>query len=302
MNVPAPASPTDAVPPQAPGVVRRTSHIDVRRGPAGLEVIAAAQDVGVRLRSAARLQARVADDRTVTWLEVEPAADLSLLVGVRAASGFRAAVREVVPGGVLAQLLDDLPIAVLLAPYVALRAGTIDVPDGWRASVGHMRDYCSGWAGDATMFRSIDAGGGLPPMPFVPAPALDIGPPLEVGVLRRARRLDVHPADAGGGRVVTAWFRDSCRGAQDGEGVLHEYEVRLAIGPAGVVQEVEVTPRVLPWAECPRAAASGERLVGHLLASAAQAVVPSFAGTETCTHLNDLLRSLSGVTALTADG
>ena len=61
---------------------------------------------------------------------------------------------------------------------------------------------------------------------------------------------------------------------------------------------MESLPRVLPWQECPSAAASGSRLVGADIRELRSLVRDGFAGTSTCTHLDDALRSLEDVAAL----
>ena len=75
----------------------------------------------------------------------------------------------------LGLLLDEVPIAVLLSFYAALRSGALTGLLGDGAST-YMRDLCAGWATDATPMRSIDAGG---PVPM---------PGLVLGAHRRPRR------------------------------------------------------------------------------------------------------------------
>jgi Protein of unknown function (DUF2889) len=60
------------------------------------------------------------------------------------------------------------------------------------------------------------------------------------------------------------------------------------------------TPKVLPWPECSDAGASATRLVGLPLDDIRQYVRTDLNGISTCTHLNDLLRSLGDVPALLA--
>jgi hypothetical protein len=57
---------------------------------------------------------------------------------------------------------------------------------------------------------------------------------------------------------------------------------------------------VLPWTECPFAAASAARLDGHAVGELRELVGREFKGTTTCTHLNDLLRSLADLARLVA--
>jgi hypothetical protein len=94
-------------------------------------------------------------------------------------------------------------------------------------------------------------------------------------------------------------FRDTYVQADGTETVLHEYGLWAALDPLTLrIKALEATPRVLPWDECPMAAASASRLIGAPVADVRQLVRQSFSGTSTCTHLNDLLRSLESLVAL----
>jgi hypothetical protein len=98
---------------------------------------------------------------------------------------------------------------------------------------------------------------------------------------------------------VQVHFRDSHNDEDDVEDVLHEYEVEARVDPRSrVVVSSEATVHVLPWPECPGAAASADRIVGHAVHTLRPVVSAELTGTSTCTHLNDVLRSLAGVTAL----
>ena len=66
--------------------------------------------------------------------------------------------------------------------------------------------------------------------------------------------------------------------------------------------DAEATPRVLPWFECPEAAASAGRLAGRSLDSLRAGVRAEFLGATTCTHLNDMLRALADVEILARAG
>jgi len=57
---------------------------------------------------------------------------------------------------------------------------------------------------------------------------------------------------------------------------------------------------VLPWFECPEAAASAGRLAGRTLDSLRVGVRADFLGATTCTHLNDMLRAFADVGVLAA--
>lgn len=85
----------------------------------------------------------------------------------------------------------------------------------------------------------------------------------------------------------------------DGSGietVIHEYTLDALISRAELrVLAIEATPRVLPWVECPVAAASAQALVGQTVHDLRTWVRSQLTGVATCTHLNDLLRSLADV-------
>jgi hypothetical protein len=109
--------------------------------------------------------------------------------------------------------------------------------------------------------------------------------------MRRSRRIDVRP---GATIRIDAMFRDSYGDPDGREVVLHEYRVDLAVDPATLeVLTVTAEPRVLPYDECPAAAASVNRLVGLGAGELRTEVGRRLAGIAGCTHLNDLLRSLA---------
>ena len=67
----------------------------------------------------------------------------------------------------------------------------------------------------------------------------------------------------------------------------------------GVIVESRATPRVLPWQECPGAVASARANRRNDVAGLALPGSPrTKSGTSTCTHLNDLLRSIADAEAL----
>jgi DUF2889 family protein len=269
------------------------------------DVLTGAQGSG-RVVGDATLDCVVAADRTVIAITSDPAETaLSTLVGQLAHKGWRAAARKVVDGdSPLSSLLDDVPIALLLSSYGALRQGSMDLLSV-QPLMQRMRNLCAGWAEGATPMRTIDAGQPMPLPGVVPAPTapdddpLDTEPrrPLVPGEVRRTRRLDVIP---GPETRVEASFRDSWCDSSGAEGVLHEYVLVAALTADGVVKTIEAEPRVLPYDECTLAAASPQRLVGLPIAEVAEQVRAT-AGTHTCTHLDDLLRSLTVVPALLRD-
>ena len=118
--------------------------------------------------------------------------------------------------------------------------------------------------------------------------------PLERGAIRRRRVLDVAPTSARG------HFRDSYM-ADDHEMVMHEYEFAVEL-EAGRIASLAVTPRVLPWAECPNAIASAQGVVGLSVDDVADKVRRDYRGTATCTHLNSTMVSLADIGALAVLG
>jgi hypothetical protein len=325
--------PQSALPALAAGSVRRASHVRLRwpevdADPlaAPMQVHGAVRDVATdrdgtaRLLGDATLGCTIAADRTLTAVWADPVSpELSALVGRSASRGWRAAARQVAADETrLGALLADVPIAVLLSSYGALRQGRIELA-AVETMAGRMRNACAGWADGATPMRSLEAGGGLPLPGIVPLDSVEVDaasgmgpltteprPPLAPGELRRTRLLDVGPVawqDAGGVRLV-AGFRDSWHdpaagasaGTTRGEGVLHEYVLVAELSTDLVVESIAADPRVLPYRECTLAAQSPERLVGHRVDDVRH-LGPTGDPTA-CTHLNDLLRTLAAVPVL----
>jgi hypothetical protein len=65
-----------------------------------------------------------------------------------------------------------------------------------------------------------------------------------------------------------------------------------------VLTSVVAQPRVLPYPECPSAAANADWMLGTPLQALRGEVLAKIRGTDCCTHLNDALRSLAEVPAL----
>lgn len=313
-----PQDPVTATPPRPAGSVRRTTAIDQRRGDPGrpMELVASGRDLLTRADGTAevldevRLRADIDSAGTITAIEADPPVPaLAELVGVHTSRGFRRRADEVVPdhrdaATVLHQLLDDVPMAALISGYGSTR----EQGDDWHLpaeTAERLADLCAGWERGATMLGALSSTGIFPIPIGPPAPDLssaddplawhDLGPMTRRSV-RRRRRLDVV-----GGAVlgVDVHFRDSHRGADALEDVLHEYTLAGTVDPADlVVRSSEATARTLPWPECPRAVASAGRIVGQAVTALRPTVLAELTGTSTCTHLNDVLRSLAGVSAL----
>ena len=261
----------------------------------------------------ARVAALVDADGALAELRIEPTGPLGdRLLGLPVAAGFRQAVSDAFPDDVasgtpLALLLDDLPVATLISGYARLYSG--DIPaDGARE--GMQADICSGWRTGGTMMTSVRAGLGVPVTlgPTAPTSATDhqhdelawhhMGE-LPEGSMRRRRLVDVSRDHDRW--IVTAMFRDTHVQVGGGETVLHEYTLDATLDAATLVfLTCSAIPRVLPWVECPVAAASADRLVGQGVDATRDYVRREMRGTSTCTHLNDLLRSLGDINSLVA--
>ena len=322
-------SPLESVPLRRPGVVRRTMHIDVEPPTSfgsSLELVGGARDLlttsgrGGRTVSVvlatAEVRATFDRQRRLATLVTKPSAKWTeSLVGVRAGGGYRSALAESVPTGeeasLLRQVLDDLPAGALISGYawmrLARRAGEHPgrlMPEG---ALDRMTDLCSGWRKGGVAVQSVAAGGGVPVQDCPPATDLGIEDAdawheieqLAPDWMRRRRLLDVE-LDARlepGGFRIWSMFRDTVGEPDGSEVVLHEYAVR-ARGSGSILTQLEAEPRVLPFPECPGAAPAVDRLSGLDVATLDESVPRIITGVASCTHLNDLLRSLAGTGTL----
>ena len=316
-----PKRPVVATPPRLARSVRRTSTIDSIRpaGPAGVViVIARGRDLHTSqgdevVLDAAQFEAVVSAGRVLESLE-HPDRRLQHLVGLSVASGFRAKIQEVVPDEALGLtplhlLLDDLPGANLVAGYAMQRHAS------WtehRIPVAHLAavsDLCAGWATGATILDTVEKTGSVPiPTSALVPPDLDDSagwherPPLPEGAMRRARRLDIMSDDPDETTLrFDAHFRDSYVDADVGEGAVHEYSLQGRFDPSDhTITSINAAAHVLPWLECPLALDSVDRVLGLPTDDLRAHVRGTFIDTSTCTHLNDMLRSLADLPRLAA--
>jgi hypothetical protein len=299
------AEPLAHLPERRPGSIRRTSHLDVATRPdGGLELTGSAHDDTHHVSC----RAVVAADRTLSVLDVVPGdPDLLPLLGRSVGRGFRALVDEVCETGtLLSGLLTELPVISLLSGYGTLYSGLLPTPLTDTFIDDMPVDICAGWAGSAFMMRHIRDEREIPTPAGPAVPADHAGwhpmPALAAGVLRRQRLIER------AGDEVWAMFRDTYARPDGVTSILHEYTVTATVGVPDVggssddpssdpsserIVACEATPRVLPWSECPQAASSAGRLVGQRVADLRALVRDDLVGTSTCTHLNDLLSSLS---------
>jgi hypothetical protein len=231
---------------------------------------------------------------------------LGRLAGTAAYPGFRRAVTEAAPDdaathSVRHQLLDDLPLAVMLSGRVLRLAGIGLGKPGRALPV----DICAGWADGGTLVQGFTDQG--PPLRAGPlAGDVDAGrdllawhvhdvlPPRST---RRRRRLDVWREDGIG--QVDCFLRDTHVDEGALETVVHEYAVGATIDlESRIVLTCEALPGPLPYPECPGAAASAARIEGDVVDGLRTSVAERLIGPTTCTHLNDSLRALADAGAL----
>jgi Protein of unknown function (DUF2889) len=302
--------------------MRRTWNIDVTF-PGGLTQDPVV-DVRGRDMSISADDAPAIVDELAVSLAIDNAADqitavdvtrssvgLEALVGVSPRAGFGRRVAELFPEeragrSLCFSALEDLAGALLVSGYAHLREGVIpQTREMTEAAATIQADICIGWAADGPVIATMQEHG-YNPVPIGPAaPTLDPDDapdwhalaPLHHPTVRRRRRLDVLAPEANGQFRVHEHFRDSYA-ATDGETVMHEYLVDAVVDEAGRIVALDVDPRVLPWQECPGAAAGAQRLIGAALSDIPVQVRAEFAGATTCTHLNSTLRTLADAAGL----
>jgi hypothetical protein len=313
--------PTTGNPTRRPRSARRTTSIDMTRDEGSLDPVYldgrardlwTAADGAVTELGSATLSATIElIARVVRRVEVTPPlAATSRLAGAPAMSGFRAAADAAAPELRQARdlrytLLDDVPVATLISGH-ALSASNM-LGDVTKSGYLPVADQCAGFASDGQLLTSLAEGGSVTPT-GPQAPDLDHGDdtwawhhvsPLQDYGMRRRRRIDVYQAESPSRVGIDAMFRDSYVRSDGVETIIHEYTLDAVVdAETGVIVESRATPRVLPWQECPGAVASAERITGMTLSDLHFRVRQELSGTSTCTHLNDLLRSVADAEAL----
>ena len=327
--------PVDATPDRRPGSVRRTTTIEMLR-PDGarrdLRLHGAARDLRTDRDGTVTVVDEATMDVVIDYLDAVSVASITTtpelpglgqVVGRSAATGFRAAVDDAIAGTgargrPVYQLLDDIPVATLVSGYaVGFAGGFGEADDGreMRRAEGmaalQIADLCAGFQSGGTIMRAREEGdprGGSgvtgPVAPSIERPddpwAWHRFTDLLPDGMRRRRRIDVWRAPEDPDLVlVDAHFRDSHMGDDGYETIIHEYVIDAAVDTTTMTfRHAAATPHVLPWFECPQAAASAQRLAGRSLVGLRPTVRAEFLGPTTCTHLNDTLRALEDVATL----
>jgi DUF2889 family protein len=308
-------------PDRAPASVRRTASVDMRHrgGPSpALVLVGSARDLVTSVNRVATpvatafVRAEVGSHQRLTEIATTPHEPRAAsLVGRVVGSGFRRAVDRALPehaehGTLLHLLLDDLPVAALIASYSLLHRGRRD-----SAVSGPRRrpspDVCAGWRTGGSAMLAYSAGLLAPLNASTAAPPLaGSADPLAwhvMGILgsqemRRCRRIDVV---AGEDLLIDAMFRDTYIDPDGVERVLHEYSMTARADRTTLaVTHIEAVPHTLPHLECVDAAASALVARGVHLPMLRNVVEQTLYGPASCTHLNDLLRSLADAGNLAA--
>ncbi|MBK8756979.1 MAG: DUF2889 domain-containing protein [Actinomycetales bacterium] len=323
--------PHPGTPARRPGSVRRTTSLDLTRphGPDGpLHVGGRARDLHTDADGTPRvigsaLASLTVEDGIVTALSTYPRRPaLAQLIGRRALVGWRTGLwrtirEDVVSGSDLHQLLDDLPGGFVISGFTRGRALALASGGDPLPQPGRRLDVCAGWASDSRAARILDETGSAPRAVTPPAPPLlddadphgwHTWPATPIWGISRRRRIDAwvdsHSGDPHSGDPqrpihVDAMFRDSFVDHEGVERVLHEYTLHAQVGrTAYPVLDVTTAGRVLPHHECPVAAASAQQILGMPCDDLRDRVSTALYGPESCTHLNDGLRSLTDVPAM----
>jgi hypothetical protein len=312
-DIAGPQRPVQTWPPLAAGALRRTSSIDTHpAGEGNCDVDLRARDMvghghgAVDVLGSIAVRAHLAE-RVIDEIAADPHdARLTKLLGSRVGPGFRSAVGkllsdEVARSSLLNLLLDDWVGAALVSGYSTQHAAiTLGIEEKLPAGTAdHMAGICAGFAEDASLVPYAKRNGTIPSVHGPVAPPLDVEgmhtvEPLRPHGMRRFRRLDLGPAGES-----HAHFRDSHVDGDGVETIVHEYTVEGSIdAPTRTVASVEAMVRVLPWQECPGAIGSAARIQGMTLSAMRDRVRTEFVGISTCTHLNDTLRAIADLDAL----
>ncbi len=252
--------------------------------------------------------------REILSIDVSPdRPEAQQLVGIRAGGESRSALirimaEERTKGSPLYLILDDYAGASLVAGWIWSRWvddwAALMQKSGARATSGrrgNMEGVCSGFAPGSSALAGV-GGVRTEEQNCMAVPSLlNSRDPygwhtlaVQEGVgMRRARRIDVWRDDDA--LIIDVGFQDSGTAPDGGERIaIHEYHVR-ARAEQGVLTDLAIDPRILPFRECPGAVAHAHRMLGAPLHELRAQVLENLPGTLGCTHLNDVLRSMAEV-------
>lgn len=321
---PAPARPGNSV--------RRTSSIDVSwpDGEAGgrlfvgrvRDYLTPKAGAPGRVLDQAEFRARLAEDKTITAITVEPHfAGAERLVGMRGGNHLRLFIKETMPdlissGAPIYLALDDISGTALVSAF-AWSHWHGDFLERMRERMGEeelarlmsdrvnvcwgLQEGNSGVTGEGPKRDVAETEAGDVRNPADPEGWHELYD-LEGPGFRRARRIDVTRDAASGLIRVDAAFQDSVRVKGGGRGAIHEYNLQVTADPDTLeILTLEPEARILPFSECPGAIHNARRLIGSRISDVRNTVLAQLRGPEGCTHLNDALRALAEVPKLAED-
>jgi Protein of unknown function (DUF2889) len=312
-----------------PGSIRRTSSIDTS-WPEGygkpMILHGHARDVWTPAEGGAptvlaedRYTILASSSREILSIEVTPnRPHAQRLVGVRGGGQSRAVLTDImaaerITGEPLYLILDDYAGASLVSAWIWSRWvedwRTLAEKSGLQSTAGkggNMEGVCTGFSPGSSALIG-ENGAKMRDQSCATVPSL-VNPedpegwhplPPQVGVgMRRARRIDVW-AD-GDEFAIDVGFQDS--GTQpdsDDRMAIHEYQVSAKTS-AGMLADLKIDARILPYQECPGAVIHAQRMLGAPLSELRAKVLETLPGILGCTHLNDVLRSMAEVPQLAA--
>jgi len=319
--------PTTGTPARRPDSVRRTTTVDslrpngigerlILRGTGRDLVTRADGTVETALDGHVELELAYEGGATVKAISTSPeVAGVDALIGKRATTGFRAVIDDDTAserGDLVYLMLEEIPVSTLVSGYAvgqAISRGDADAEalENLRnpGPPIHGRDDCAGFRKGSVIDTSGPIRGAAVTGPDAtevidpddPHGWHEIGP-LPANAMRRWRRHDLWRGDDGL-LHIDSFFRDSHMAPEGLETIIHEYTVEASVDPeTWVITSCEATPRVLPWQECPEAAASARTMVGLKLETLRPQLRAEMIGPSTCTHLRDQLRELEDAMAL----
>ena len=302
--------------------IRRTTTIDMTwpAGPGTQLLLAGSGRDAVTLDPAddplevatARTWVGVGGMRTIEEIRAEPDhPGLVQLLGCRGGGYLRSAIDECLPGerelgSLLYLLLDDVSGTSLIA-NIAWSRHVKEWPPRMSSTGGplpSMEGVCIGFAPGSSALVEFKDGPRLSRAQFVPSLVNDADPhgwhelaDLPSVSSRRARRIDVWRD--GDVIEIDSAFQDTAGDPNGQRAAVHEYGLQATVDAATLtLQRVHADPRVLPFMECPTAAATAQSVVGTPVVELRSTVLERLARTNGCTHLNDALRALAEVPLL----
>lgn len=317
-------SPFGFAPLRRPNSVRRTTSIDMT-WPEGRDLSMQFNAIGRDIFTSVngdtvilngdQYDAKIAQDRTILAIQANPPRDpIEQLVGFKGGGYLREKLEQILPdektdGTPLYLMLDDLSGTSLIAGWAWSRQPgyektALEDMRRHREMRQQMENICTGFQ---TGSSALDEKTGSSLNHRCSAVLALANPDDPAGwhtmpdqstrvSMRRARRVDVWIDKQ---INIEVMFQDSASvpGSPDPERIaIHEYSIAITANPdSQLIETITATPHILPYPECPGAAANMDKLIGHSLENLRTTVLKELRRSLGCTHLNDALRSAAEV-------